>query len=334
MLYGAIALAPFKDNFWSTTNNPGNNWHVNESNPELMALVSSLSAGPVGPSDKIGLLNTTVVMQCSRADGVLLRPDEPMAPLGRWWLNSSPLPSSGPRFMNSFLHHLRQIRLPLLTSSHVLISPHPSDAAFAAAFTAPLNPSKQVESPGVWPVHTFSAGMGHHYVVNALRSTPLTLVPGDLTGADAKAELWSYEYYSSGAAKGVETFAVTPVSAAAPLVLRATMTKDTTHGAPVDFELHVLFSPAPDTKTQYTIVGEATKFVSGAKERWRSVTYGGTISTAVLTGMVGEKVVVMAVAPETNMVTHITCVIPQSGTSTIVCNSASAMGLCKCDGHY
>ena len=115
MLYGAIALAPFKDNFWTTSNNPGNNWNVNESNPELMALVSSLSAGPVGPSDKIGLLNTTVVMQCSRADGVLLRPDEPMAPLGRWWLNSSLLPSSG--------HHLVGSIYLFSLSSHILNLP-------------------------------------------------------------------------------------------------------------------------------------------------------------------------------------------------------------------
>ena len=247
MLYGAIALAPFKDNFWSSTNNPGNNWNVNESNPELMAVVSSLSSGPVGPSDKIDFLNITVVMQASRADGVLLRPDEPMAPL---------------------------------------------DVAFKSAFTSSLPPLQDLVFPGVWPVHTFSSRTSHHYVINALRATPLSITPADLTGVDPTAVLWSYEYYSSGAAHGAAAargFNVRAVSATSPLVLRKvslcylplhlcdsaydltcplhilplrkTRTHDTTHGAPIDFELHVLFAPAPNPKTQWTIVGEANKCV-------------------------------------------------------------------------
>ena len=62
---------------------PGNPWGEScvEFNPELMALVSTLSTGPVGPADKVGLVNASLVLQTCRADGLLLKPAEPLAPM-------------------------------------------------------------------------------------------------------------------------------------------------------------------------------------------------------------------------------------------------------------
>jgi len=51
-----------------------------EPNSELEALVSSLTAGPVGPSDKLEMLNVTRIMQTCRGDGLLLKPDRPAYP--------------------------------------------------------------------------------------------------------------------------------------------------------------------------------------------------------------------------------------------------------------
>ena len=56
---------------------PGNEWNASEADPELETLVSSLSAGPVGPADKVGLINVTRVMQTCRADGLLLKAATP-----------------------------------------------------------------------------------------------------------------------------------------------------------------------------------------------------------------------------------------------------------------
>ncbi len=45
---------------------------------QLQTIVTTLSTGPVGPSDMVGGTNASLVMQTCRAgDGLLLRPDRP-----------------------------------------------------------------------------------------------------------------------------------------------------------------------------------------------------------------------------------------------------------------
>lgn len=61
----AVGLAPFKDVYWSTENQPGNRYgsKASEPYPELNSAISTLSAGPVGPGDKIGLMNKNIIMR-------------------------------------------------------------------------------------------------------------------------------------------------------------------------------------------------------------------------------------------------------------------------------
>eukprot|EP00054_Salpingoeca_dolichothecata_P012674 m.70327 g.70327 ORF g.70327 m.70327 type:complete len:763 (+) comp20068_c0_seq1:336-2624(+) len=75
----AVGIAPTKDNYWSTTFQPGSKWGPGRCEPynRLQAAVSSLSAGPVAPSDKVNYSNVDLIMQACRSDGHLLRPDEP-----------------------------------------------------------------------------------------------------------------------------------------------------------------------------------------------------------------------------------------------------------------
>jgi len=73
----SLGLAPFKDNFWSTTVQPGNKYGKTEPYPELHAVVSALSAGPIAPGDKIGYSNSKLIMKTCTADGLLLKPDKP-----------------------------------------------------------------------------------------------------------------------------------------------------------------------------------------------------------------------------------------------------------------
>ena len=80
ILYWALGLVPFKDDFWSETTQPGNHWGTvaaREADPELQAVVSALTAGPVGPAGEIGYINRTRVMQTCMADGTLLKPLAP-----------------------------------------------------------------------------------------------------------------------------------------------------------------------------------------------------------------------------------------------------------------
>lgn len=54
MFAHSLNLAPFKDTFWTTSNQSGSEYSQGEPYPELQAAVATLTTGPVGPSDKIG----------------------------------------------------------------------------------------------------------------------------------------------------------------------------------------------------------------------------------------------------------------------------------------
>eukprot|EP01061_Rhynchopus_euleeides_P007092 TRINITY_DN1606_c0_g1_i4.p1 TRINITY_DN1606_c0_g1~~TRINITY_DN1606_c0_g1_i4.p1 ORF type:complete len:755 (+),score=302.52 TRINITY_DN1606_c0_g1_i4:45-2309(+) len=78
ILAHAVGLAPFKDNFWTTSKEP-NSSRGDITNPDTArhAAVATLTAGPVTPSDGVDYQNATLIMKSSRADGVLLHPARP-----------------------------------------------------------------------------------------------------------------------------------------------------------------------------------------------------------------------------------------------------------------
>jgi len=73
----AMGIAPFKDNFWTTTNQSGNIYNKSEPYPELQSLVATLSTGPVAPSDKIGYSNKSLIMRSCNSEGLILKPSKP-----------------------------------------------------------------------------------------------------------------------------------------------------------------------------------------------------------------------------------------------------------------
>lgn len=77
MVAHALGVAPFKDNFWTTTNQPGNPYSRSEPYPELQSVVATLSTGPVGPSDRINYSNPELIMRSCNADGLILKPSKP-----------------------------------------------------------------------------------------------------------------------------------------------------------------------------------------------------------------------------------------------------------------
>eukprot|EP00053_Salpingoeca_punica_P027614 m.25231 g.25231 ORF g.25231 m.25231 type:complete len:316 (-) comp9717_c0_seq1:39-986(-) len=79
ILAWATGIAPSKDNYWSTPDQPGNAKYIDsrEIHNRLQALVSTLSTGPVMPSDKIGFSNVSLIMMSCAEDGALLQPDKP-----------------------------------------------------------------------------------------------------------------------------------------------------------------------------------------------------------------------------------------------------------------
>jgi hypothetical protein len=76
----ALGLNPYKDVFLShgaTAMSPG------EPYAEVESLMAALSAGPVGIGDQLGHCTRDIVMRTCRADGVLIKPDVPIAAIDR-----------------------------------------------------------------------------------------------------------------------------------------------------------------------------------------------------------------------------------------------------------
>ncbi|MDQ1466708.1 MAG: hypothetical protein QOH10_1123 [Actinomycetota bacterium] len=70
----ALGLWPYKDVFHST---------ASSETREVEALLAALSAGPIGIGDRIGEADVDLIHRTCRADGVLVRPDVPIAAIDR-----------------------------------------------------------------------------------------------------------------------------------------------------------------------------------------------------------------------------------------------------------
>lgn len=100
----ALGIFPYKDAFFSGPQHWANTtcfmsargpessgytkpewWGVQETFPELHALVSALTAGPVASGDGIGDMNAVLLRRTCRMDGVLLKPDRPAFVIDAWW---------------------------------------------------------------------------------------------------------------------------------------------------------------------------------------------------------------------------------------------------------
>jgi hypothetical protein len=92
MFLWAIGLYPDKDTFYSTTteivanNKQAPFYNFTEPYPTTHAIASSLSAGPITPSDGVGGTDKTLVMRMCASDGLLLKPDRPAINIESTWV--------------------------------------------------------------------------------------------------------------------------------------------------------------------------------------------------------------------------------------------------------
>jgi hypothetical protein len=78
MLAYATGMYPWKDVHMSSS---GQRLLRSERWPLEETLIANLSAGPVGPGDKLGTADRELLMRTCRSDGVLLKPDLPAMPI-------------------------------------------------------------------------------------------------------------------------------------------------------------------------------------------------------------------------------------------------------------
>jgi hypothetical protein len=92
--FAAVGIAPSKDNWWSTPNQPKprvlpsgpppcDGGSRNVTNVFLHALVATLSTGPVGFADALGYSNATLIRATCDSSGKLLKPSVPLAAIDR-----------------------------------------------------------------------------------------------------------------------------------------------------------------------------------------------------------------------------------------------------------
>jgi hypothetical protein len=72
----SLGLRPYKDVFRSDRSSP-------DHHAEVEALLSALSTGPVGIGDPFGRADREIVLRTCREDGILVRPDVPLAVVDR-----------------------------------------------------------------------------------------------------------------------------------------------------------------------------------------------------------------------------------------------------------
>ncbi len=104
LLAGSLGLAPSKDVFWSSSTIEESNPYSNttfERYPELEALVSVLTAGPVLCGDRIDTANVSLIMRTCGSDGILLRPSWPAIPVNEYYIFKA-FKSGGPNGHLSF----------------------------------------------------------------------------------------------------------------------------------------------------------------------------------------------------------------------------------------
>lgn len=81
-LVRGLGFSAFKDVFMSNCENESGEVDIDgDPNAELEALLSAMSCGPVGIGDRAGRTDRNIVMRTCRADGVLIKPDIPLAAL-------------------------------------------------------------------------------------------------------------------------------------------------------------------------------------------------------------------------------------------------------------
>ena len=95
ILLHSLGIAPFKDNYHSTSTQSGCRFTTAEPSPKLQTFVSVLSTGPVGPSDTVGGADKQLILATCMSDGLILKPSRPAMSLDSTFLQRA-LGKGGP----------------------------------------------------------------------------------------------------------------------------------------------------------------------------------------------------------------------------------------------
>jgi hypothetical protein len=296
-LYWALGILPFKDDFWSEMMEAGNTWGAKEADPELQTLVSSLSAGPVGPSDALQQVNVSRVMQTCRQDGTLLKPSAPAMQLDSTYtaaLHRATVQDNG------IAHIWHTVSSAKARSSGPAEHPH-NHIILAANITRTTNIS-----------------------VVELKANAASIVSSFTGRADLDANSFlAREYYSGD---------VRQVSDDVPLMIAPQKLKPQecagrgfTHEYCTPFELWTL-TPTP-TRQAHILLGEKGKYIGLSPQRFAAYSARFAELKVTVLGTKGERVTVEVAEASQSSALEVDCVIGATGTAALQCGASK----CTCN---
>jgi len=265
LLAYAVGLLPFKDNFQS-----------GEKHGRAEALISTLSAGMVGPSDAIGAAVPEVLQATCRSDGLLLKPDRPAFPLDAMFL-----PHQRPYTVSTF-SRIAGTTWRYVAAFH-LASAHPERTAMDKTWAALSYTGRDVGGMFVFPEQVTDWTLG---------LAEVGLSPGERT------VVYDWQAGTAGEIGGVAGLQV-------PLDL-----------PPAEHLYGLSYVVlAPVLPNDLALIGEPAKYVTVADRRFLSVEARPDAIDVRLAGVPGEVVTLLAWdAREGRLLPTVTATIGADGT--------------------
>ena len=121
-----------------------------------------LSCGPVGPGDKAGSANKTLLMRTCRADGLLLKPGYPATPLDRVLslrAESGALGTHGAVEVGKWTAHKGEVNVAYTTVAAATIASDPSAAPAASTIAAVATAAATLSPDGGGTLHATLIGI-------------------------------------------------------------------------------------------------------------------------------------------------------------------------------
>ena len=312
LLYASLDLAPFVDNFWTTSVQPGRDspWG-NESEPftEGYAVLSALSAGPVGFGDGIGFTNMTMLNLTCRADGVLLQPSLPATPLDF-------------TFLDSFSQHA---------------------GGGARIASAPSFIVANASLPGSQGPYPYPPADGTNYwtsIVATYLSASIAIIPSDISPPLVESDLIG-GFYATQLAVGLDRLETVCADGVAAL-LGCVAPFSSTQPLQISAVSHDVWSVCPVFASRsradglgWALVGELQKITRVSPTRFQSVTpncAGDSTLCLQVVGVPGESTVIHLVAPGA-LVRAVHVPFDSTGIVSLLCRGTGVDSSCQTTLH-
>jgi hypothetical protein len=273
-------------------------WGLQDPFPELSALVSALTAGPVAVCDGVGMTNTDVVARVARSDGVLLKPDRPAFVLDQVWLDD----------MNDTATWNNMKKKGKIINT---------GADSSSARTREIVSTYSTVSTRRWD---FVLGWWRSFG-STFGDDEISILPADLDLCNERSIAWAEFYGDSAQSKSIVPPTFQPFGRGVDTPLKILKRKG--------YGNFTLWRTAPLLCSgRVAVLGELTKFVSMSAQRFAGIsevceqTPTGDLVSVDLIGSAGELVQIQAVVLQQSIQSSILvkadCKIGTNGKSSLV----------------